>query len=132
MPPRLLPTLLLCLGTGMVSAAVAQGLSDPTRPPAVIAAQVPDGAAQSGLQTVIRRAGAKPAAIISGQYVELGGMVGESRLVRIGEDRIELRGPAGTEIMFLTPAVEKKMPVSAEQPRGRKGARVPTKDGAGK
>jgi len=40
--------------------------------------------------------------------VELGGKVGEARLVRIGDDFVVLRGALGNEILRLTPDVEKK------------------------
>ncbi|MDP3032546.1 MAG: hypothetical protein Q8N33_10760, partial [Rhodocyclaceae bacterium] len=56
-------------------------LADPTRPPAAInaAAGDPANAAiydSSGLQSVILRKGGKPAALINGSVVELGGKVG--------------------------------------------------------
>jgi len=41
--------------------------------------------------------------------VELGGKVGEARLVRIGDDFVVLRGALGNEILRLTPDVEKKV-----------------------
>lgn len=135
MMPQSLLQMLLAAGLGAVAMpSAAQGMTDPTQPPASLAASGPGEVvvAPSGLQTIIRRNGATPGAIISGHYVELGGMVGEAKLVKVGEDRVELRGPAGREVMFLTPAVEKKMPVSAGQSGGHKGARAPTKDGAGK
>lgn len=120
--------------TGMLAAGAvaAQGLPDPTRPPAAldVAGATDPAAGQAGLQTIIRRAGAKPAAVIAGHYVELGGKVGEARLVKVGEDRVELRGAAGVEVLFLTPTVEKKMPVPAAPTKGRKGARAETRDGA--
>lgn len=103
-----LPLLWLC---GWSNAAVAQ-LADPTRP-ALSPAQAADApadpaAAAGGLQSVILRKGGRPAALINGEVVELGGKLGEARLVKIGEDAVVLRGPAGEETLRLTPAAEKK------------------------
>jgi MSHA biogenesis protein MshK len=108
---RLASSLLLAA----VSSAFAQGLTDPTRPPAATGTAASEGGeVASGLQTIIRRAGAKPAAVINGQYVELGGRVGESRLVKVGEDSVVLQGPAGKEEMKLLPGIEKKPAVRAK------------------
>lgn len=109
----------------MAGVAHAQ-LTDPTRPPATIHAAVgdPAGAAvfeSSGLQSVILRKGGKPAALINGSVVELGGKVGEARLIRVNEDSVVLRGPQGDETLRLIPAAEKKV--------ARVG--VPPKVGAG-
>lgn len=92
--------------------ACAQGLPDPTRPPASLAADPAAApravASPAGLQSIIRRHGAKPAAVINGTYVELGGRVGEARVERIGEDSVVLRSALGRETLYLTPAVGKK------------------------
>lgn len=100
----LLPLLVSC-------AALAQS-ADPTRPAidtgAAAPAGVPGGAAPSGLQSIIQRRNGKPAALINGAVVELGGKVGEARLVKIGDDFVVLRGALGNEILRLTPDVEKK------------------------
>ena len=100
---------LLC---GWSHAAVAQ-LSDPTRP-ALSPAQAADAPADlapaaSGLQSVILRKGGKPAALINGEVVELGGKVGEAKLVKVSEDAVVLKGPAGEETLRLIPAAEKKV-----------------------
>lgn len=105
----------------MAGAVRAQG-SDPTRP-AIDAGAAADAAVEAGtasnagLQSVILRKGGKPAALINGTVVELGGKVGEARLAKIGEDHVVLRGSAGDETLRLTPAVEKK-PVKMEKPSG--------------
>lgn len=105
--------LLLAALPGM---AQGQGI-DPTRP-AVGAttgiqpggeADIEGAAADAGLQSVILRKSGKPAALINGTVVELGGRVGESRLVKVGEDHVVLRGPQGDETLRLMPAVEKKL-----------------------
>jgi MSHA biogenesis protein MshK len=98
----------LCL-VGWGGGAGAQ-LSDPTRPPgdAALQAEAGPGMAASGLQSVILRKQGKPAALINGEVVELGGKVGEARLVKINEDSVVLKGPGGEETLRLMPAAEKK------------------------
>ena len=99
-----------------MTVAQAQTLSDPTRPPASIEKSV-DGSeakAETGLQSIIRRAGAKPAAIINGEYVVLGGSVGDAKLVRIGEDFVTLKSATGRETLRLIPGVEKTQASSTE------------------
>lgn len=89
-------------------------LADPTKPPVSVSAPA---AAQAnttapvltGLQSVILRKQGKPAALINGEVVELGGKLGESTLVRINEDSVVLRGADGEETLRLTPAAEKKV-----------------------
>ncbi|MEW6165501.1 MAG: MSHA biogenesis protein MshK [Pseudomonadota bacterium] len=90
----------------------AQALADPTRPPAEVAPAVEStggAVAASGLQSVIMRKHGRPAALINGAVVELGGKVGEATLVTVGEDSVVLRGPEGEETMRLTPAAAKQL-----------------------
>jgi len=105
---RLIPILLV---SSLAAAAYAQG-ADPTRPPYETAAPLAQGQPQpappGGLQSIMRRKGGKPAAMIDGVVVELGGKVGEARLIRIGEDFVVLRGPQGVETLYLTPGIAKK------------------------
>jgi MSHA biogenesis protein MshK len=96
-------------------AAGAENLPDPTRPPAAVESATPaagQAPAPTGLQSIIRSNRGKPAAIINGEYVVLGGQVGDARLVKIGEDSVTLKSSSATEIMKLLPGVE-KTPVSA-------------------
>jgi hypothetical protein len=89
--------------------AGAQGLPDPTRPPALVEGEpTAKTAAPSGLQSIIRRENGKSAAVINGKYVELDGKVGDATLTRINEDSVELRSASGRETMYLTPGVGKK------------------------
>jgi MSHA biogenesis protein MshK len=116
-------TLLLAwafLGAAAAAPCLAQSLPDPTRPPeAVMSPAGADAAkAPAGLQTIIRRHGAKPAAVINGQYVELGGKVGDARLVRVGEDSVLLQGPEGKEEIKLFPGVEKTAAEAAKKNQG--------------
>jgi hypothetical protein len=88
--------------------------ADPTRPAidtSAGAGTAPEAgvAANSGLQSVILRKNGKPAALINGSVVELGGKVDEARLVKVGEDHVVLRGPMGDETLRLMPAAEKKI-----------------------
>ncbi len=109
----------------LAGAAHAQ-LTDPTRPPAALGGVGdPAGAAvfeSSGLQSVILRKGGKPAALINGNIVELGGKVGEARLIRVNEDSVVLRGPQGDETLRLIPAAEKKVARVGAPPKVGAGA----------
>lgn len=113
----------LAMAVGLVcEPVVAQGLSDPTRPPDAVVGPTA-GTAPSGLQSIIRRQSAKSGAVINGVYVELGGKVGDATLERIGEDSVELRSASGRETMYLTPGVGKKIVPAesnvAKRPRGK-------------
>lgn len=92
-------------------AALAQS-ADPTRPAIAVGSATADSATTApatGLQSIIRRQGGKPAALINGTVVELGGKVGDARLVKIGEDFVVLRAAMGNETLHLTPGIEKKV-----------------------
>jgi MSHA biogenesis protein MshK len=108
-------------------ASIGHGqLADPTKPPAALAAPAPDaaavGAAAVGLQSVIMRKNGKPAALINGEVVELGGKLGEAKLVKITEDAVVLRGPQGDETLRLTPAAEKKVGAGETVKKSASGA----------
>lgn len=99
---------------GLCAGVTLAQLADPTKPPAdaSVPADVPPGTspqAASGLQSVILRKQGRPAALINGELVELGGKVGEARLVKVSEDAVVLKGPGGEETLRLTPAAEKKV-----------------------
>jgi hypothetical protein len=105
----------------------AQTLSDPTRPPgAGPAAEVDEGQARAPvLQSVIITSKGR-AAIINGQRVELGGVYGDARVLKISETEVLLRSAGGTEVLKMYPNVDKRL--------GRRGAapdaakrRVPSK-----
>jgi MSHA biogenesis protein MshK len=93
--------------------AWAEALPDPTRPPAAVDAPE-TGAADAGalvLQSVILGKGRKPSAIIGGQRVDLNGMVGDARLVHVSETEAVLEGPAGRQVLKMTPdAVKRQTP----------------------
>jgi hypothetical protein len=102
--------LLALAGFMGVSPVLAQ-VPDPTRPPDSLL--TPDGGAlavphESGVQTVILRPGGrKSAAVINGQYVEVGGMVGGKRVLKITESEVVLNGESGREVIKVMPAIEK-------------------------
>ena len=64
-------------------------------------------AVESGVQTVILRPKGKSAAVINGQYVELGGKLGDKRVTKISESEVVLTGEGGREVIKVTPAIEK-------------------------
>jgi len=112
--PRKLPVIVSLLLAGAAGLGYGQSdssLSDPTRPPLSVVEPVTpssEGVPQSnGLQTVIRREGHKPTAVINGAIVELGGKVGDATLVKLSESEAVLQGPAGREVLSLTPGVKK-------------------------
>ena len=108
--------LLSLLLAGLIAAgsAFAQ-VPDPTRPAGTLAMpEVGDGAAapvESGVQTVILRPGGRSAAVINGQYVEVGGKLGDKRVVKITESEVVLKGESGREVIKVTPDIE-KLPAS--------------------
>lgn len=122
------PSFLLAPGLvfGMLSAASAQILNDPTRPPAGInAPEAAEGASARGpvLQSV-KISRTEKSAIINGEMVKLGAKYGEARVIRISENEVALRSANGIEILRMYPGVEIK-PVkpasSVRQPTERKG-----------
>lgn len=114
----------IVLCTPYALAAGDADLPDPMRPgigepPAKTGAVVPAAQDAASLQSVILRAGRKPVAIISGQTVELGGEIGGARVTRITDTEVVLQGLAGTEILRLTPAVDKR-PVTEKRMASKK------------
>ena len=87
----------------------AQGADpDPTRPPDTVEARPAEAHGAPVLQSVIIPRSGEPLAIIGGQEVKLGAMVGDSRLVRLSEREAVLEGPQGIVRLPLTPGIEKK------------------------
>lgn len=82
---------------------------DPTRPPAQL--MPPEmgaaAAAESGMQTVILRRHGKSGAVINGQYVEVGSVLGDKRVIRITEGEVVLQGGGGREVIRLIPSAAK-------------------------
>ena len=119
---------LASITAGMVwqAAACAQGMNDPTRPPAGIYLTEGATGATSGprLQSVMITPGER-SAIIDGERVRLGGKYGDARVIRITESEVVLRSSGGTETLKMYPEVEMKAvkpaaPVPAVQKSARK------------
>lgn len=100
---------LVFAGMMCAATAVAQGLADPTRPPAALAAAENSAVATGGpvLQSVMMSPGRK-VAMISGQVVALGGRYGSARLVRLTDSEAVLRDGTETIVLSLYPQVEKR------------------------
>lgn len=104
-----------------VPAARAQGLADPTRPPAVAGTlqqgvqgeELPPAGRQ--LQSVLLSHGRR-IAVIDGNVVALGAMLGDARVVKITDVEVVLKTGEETETLKLFPAVEKQAVKRA--PRG--------------
>lgn len=114
---------LLALAAGLLigTPVLAQDkLPDPTRPPAGLqaagAASAPAVTEALVLQSVLLNAGRKPAAVISGQIVQLGDLVGELRLASITEHGVQLRGPQGATTLTLNPDVQKQARSTRTEP----------------
>ena len=121
----------LLLAAGALSPAWAQSsgaaLADPTRPPAAFYEPADAAVELTGpvLQSVVIPAKGRPIAVIGGQEVRLGGLYGDSRLVRLTEREAVLEGPDGTLRLPLTPGIEKtnittKSPAARSAQRGSK------------
>lgn len=108
---KFIPSLLCLLLAG---GAAQAGESDPMQPPAGFVAPLP-GQEAAGmapgqrLTSILRPRAGRPAAIIDGQLIRLGGRIGEARLLAIAENGVTLAGPEGREFLPLTPNIEKKM-----------------------
>jgi MSHA biogenesis protein MshK len=108
-------SLALCVALLPPGTALAQITTDPTRPPAEIAVEVPQGAVVNQLQSVMISPTRK-AAIINGVVVELGGKYGEAVLMGVAEDQVVLRSGDSRQVLKLHPAVEKKVDVARAEP----------------
>jgi len=108
-PACVLSCLLLAPGAGAV-----QELTDPTRPAANLdviesssgsAGQVVQPDDTQGLRLIIIQK-KKRAAIINGRTVELGGKIGDARLVEVNEGSVVLQGAQGRQVLTLFPNVK--------------------------
>lgn len=92
------------------AAGLAQ-VPDPTRPPdnLVDASGAAAASPAAGVQAVFLRQGAKPAALVNGEYVVQGGMLGDRRVLKITETEVVLRDSGGQkEVMKVIADAEKK------------------------
>lgn len=110
MAERLILSLLLA-GWSANSAAPAQPLADPMRPPAApeVSAEAGGASAKGAarLQSVLISPGRR-VAVIDGRVFRQGERVGDATLVAISESHVVLQGPGGRETLKLIPVIEKK------------------------
>lgn len=98
---------LACLSLSCL--ATEEGLlRDPTRPPDALPVNAGAGNEVAlRLDAVLRPAQGKPAAVINGETVKLGGEINGMRLTAVREAEVVLRGPQGSETLRLAPEVSK-------------------------
>jgi MSHA biogenesis protein MshK len=105
MKPMLLTFCTAALALLACAHTVAQQ-TDPTRPPpglqAASAASSPETLEGLVLQSVLLGKGRKPAAVISGQLVPLGGLVAGMRLTQVTPLGVQLKGPNGQKMARST------------------------------
>lgn len=111
--------------TALAGSAVvhAQGLSDPTRPPAMIeSASERDTSASSGpvLQSILISP-TRRIATINGQAFKPGDKFGETRVVKITENEVVLRSGQEMQTLKLFPQVEKQ--ATSNQKHAKAGSR---------
>jgi len=89
---------------------LAQGLSDPTRPPREIlgGADFLEAAPSLSPAQVVIISTDRRQATINGQTVGLGGRYGNATLVRISDEEIVLQRPEGTETIKLYSSVHRR------------------------
>jgi MSHA biogenesis protein MshK len=106
----------LILLASLLAAGAALGMGDPTRPPqGYYAGSGAGSGATDGeglvLQSVII-SDARRSAIISGEYVLIGGKVAGARLVKVSETEVVLLQGASRRTLRLYPGVDKRPPAS--------------------
>ena len=90
----------------LCGSAMAETLRDPTRPPG--SAEYAPGQSDGGLQSIVRREGQKPRALINGELVPLGGKVGVDGDETLGTlSAADLDAQGNRETLQLTPAASK-------------------------
>ena len=120
------------LALGSCSAAWAQGLLDPTRPPqawrdaqlkAAGASSAAEQEAAPRLQSLLIGP-TREYAIIDGQLVGVGDAFKDARVVAVRPTEVVLRSERGTETLRLFPDVEKRPVKPAAAETGRAGAKA--------
>jgi MSHA biogenesis protein MshK len=99
--------------------SLAQGLSDPTRPPREIlggSADRHEPAASSSPAQVVIISKERRQVTINGQTVSLGGRYGNATVVRITDEEIVLQRPEATETIKLYSSVQRKKHWPAARP----------------
>ena len=106
---RALAWLAAAAAAAAMAVAQAQVLTDPTRPPSAGAGA--SGAQQEAPATQLQSVLLSPRrklAVINGETVALGGMLGEAQVVRITETEVVLKKGNETEVLKMFPGVEKR------------------------
>lgn len=107
-------SIMAVLALGLASAASAEVLTDPTRPPVGMSGnasgapwetktETPDAPL---LQSVILHNGAEPRALVNGEWLRQGQTFGDLKILKIMADRVVIRGPQGRQTLKMTPDVE--------------------------
>ena len=105
--------------------STAQALTDPTRPPLELMRAAAGGAApRTPLQSILLST-ARKGAIISGQYVPLGGAYGKASLIKITATEVILKGDRGLEVLQLYPPMAKPSAASAAEGKPEKLVKRP-------
>ena len=118
---------------GVASAAVAQTLRDPTRPP-VAATNIMAGKTRASgwiLQSVLISP-ERRYAIINGEVVALGASIAGAELISIAAERVTLRTREGLRVVYLFPDVSRLGMADASsdkskhmsEPEGEKDSKV--------
>ena len=110
---------------GLCAGSAAQALVDPTRPPLELMSVAAAGAAPSTPLQSILLSSARKGAIISGQYVPLGGAYGKAKLVGITATTATLKSDDGLEVLQLYSPMEKATAVSGTERKPEKAAKLP-------
>jgi hypothetical protein len=118
-------TLLVAIALA-ATAALAQDLADPLRPPNArpekesAAAPALTGSGLRGIWSV----GSRRYAVLDNQVVEVGTRIGEQRVTRITDTEVTLTGPEGPNTLSIAIGIEKtvKKPTTAVAARAAKGA----------
>ena len=119
MSKRAFPFMAAAAATLSMASVQAQALTDPTRPPhADPAGSLQDSAVQGTQLQSVLISPTRRLAIINGTMVPLGGMLGESKVVKITETEVVLQKGSETEVLKLFPGVEKQ-PIKKSARQGR-------------
>ena len=106
-----LTTALVAMAVLVAPRALAQGLSDPTRPPREILGGTADAyepAASSPAAQVVIISRDRRQVTINGRTVNLGERYGNATVVRITDEEIVLQRPEATETIKLYSSVQRK------------------------
>jgi MSHA biogenesis protein MshK len=98
----------------------AQGLDDPTRPPAALQGDrgKPAGGTSAPAQALVLQSviisDAGRSAIISGRHVSVGAKIGNARLVQVAENEVVLLAGGERRTLRLFPSVSKRTAARTE------------------